>query len=306
MDVMLREFGRYCADHHRTKVFQIAIEEQVRPGDVVADLGTGFGLLALMAVRCGARRVYAIEQSEHVELARAIAFDNGLNDRITFLKGNSASIQLPERVDVLVSEILGQFGLEEYIVEYLHDAALRFLKPGGRLIPQNLRLFVTPYEMLELRQRFLRMYGSPWDNVSGFNLCRLQTAVLHNNLAPYLVESIDGNDQTLGPRTPIASFDFHRDSVGTFLSRFECQIDRDGILDGFVGTFEAVLSQSSILSTGPSEPETHWKQVVFPVFPARPVSRGDRVALVLGYVGNSKWHYELLNSPDSNGQLHVL
>lgn len=69
MDVMLREFGRYAVDAHRTDLFARAIAESVRPGDIVVDLGTGFGLLALLAARAGASRVYAIEQGEYLPLA---------------------------------------------------------------------------------------------------------------------------------------------------------------------------------------------------------------------------------------------
>src|SRR3972149_6367882 len=57
-------------DSARVHAFQKALHEVVRPGDVVADIGTGTGLLACFACQAGASRVYAIEWSEMIEAAR--------------------------------------------------------------------------------------------------------------------------------------------------------------------------------------------------------------------------------------------
>jgi hypothetical protein len=65
------------------------------------------------------------------------------------------------------------------------------------------------------------------------------------------------------------------------------------VLDGFIGTFDARLSPSVTLSTGVSEPETHWKQVVFPVFPARRVGEGETIAVEIGFVTGHNWTYAL-------------
>ena len=100
-----------------------------------------------MAARAGARRVYAIEQLPAVvELARAIAADNDLADRIEFLDGNSWHVELDEQVDLVVAELFGQFALDEFMVGYLADATARWLKPGGSVLPRSCRLWVAPAE----------------------------------------------------------------------------------------------------------------------------------------------------------------
>lgn len=131
-------------DRARTSAFLSAIEEVVRPGDVVLDVGTGTGVFAVAAARAGARHVYAIEASGIAEYARSVFEANGLADRITLLQGWSTQLSLPERADVLVSEMVGAEPLGEDVLEMTLDARIRLLKPGARLIPGRLRILGLP------------------------------------------------------------------------------------------------------------------------------------------------------------------
>ena len=291
MDVMLREFGRYVTDAHRTACFARAIAEQVRPGDVVVDLGTGFGLLALLAVRAGARRVYAIEQGPYVELARAIARDNGCADRITFLAGNSAALAVPEPADVVVSETLGQFALEEYTVEYLRDALARFAKPGARVVPSALELAVVPLESPALARRWAAAYGAGWEDVAGFDLRRLRQAALANEALPYVVVDPGAGDRALGPAARLARFALGSAASSRFGARVRCTVAAAGRMDGWLGTFRVRLSPSVELTTQPSAVPTHWRQVVFPLVPACPVRPGDVVSAEIGFHGGAGWSF---------------
>ncbi|PYM93211.1 MAG: SAM-dependent methyltransferase, partial [Candidatus Rokuibacteriota bacterium] len=130
MSLVLDEHRQYLADDTRVSAFRQAIEEVVGPGDVVLDLGAGTGILGLMACRAGAKRVYAVDEGPIIGLARDIAAANGLQDRITHIKGLSTRVELPERVDVVLADQIGRFGLESGILEYFADARARFLKPG--------------------------------------------------------------------------------------------------------------------------------------------------------------------------------
>ena len=64
------------------------------PGAVVVDLGSGTGVLGLMACQAGAKRVYSIEESSLIELARDICQANGFADRVRFIKGLSTRVDL--------------------------------------------------------------------------------------------------------------------------------------------------------------------------------------------------------------------
>jgi SAM-dependent methyltransferase len=138
------EHARMLHDDRRTGDYLAALAAAVRPGDVVLDLGTGSGVLAVAAARAGARRVYAVEASDIAEVAERVFAANGVQDRITLVCGWSRRIELPERADLLVSEIIGNEPFEEEILETTLDARRRLLKPQARLIPHTFTLFARP------------------------------------------------------------------------------------------------------------------------------------------------------------------
>ena len=149
------EHARMLHDERRTNDYIAALRAAVRPDDVVLDIGTGSGVLALAAARAGARCVYAVEASDIAEVAESVFAANGVADQVTVLPGWSRVIELPEAVDLLVAEVIGNEPLEEEILETMLDARRRLLKPGARLIPHALTLLVRPLLLpeVEVRQR---------------------------------------------------------------------------------------------------------------------------------------------------------
>ena len=70
-------------------------------------MGTGTGILSFFAVQAGARKVYAVEASGAAEIARLLIHANGYSDRIEVINGKIEEIQLPEKVDIIISEPIG-------------------------------------------------------------------------------------------------------------------------------------------------------------------------------------------------------
>src|SRR5215469_811240 len=133
----LDQFASMFADRVRMDAYAKVIATAVRPDDTVVDLGCGVGIFALMACRAGARRVYAIDLNGVVEFGRHLAAVNGFGDRIQFLCGDSRQIHLPERADVIISDLRGVLPLFSSAIGTLEDARIRFLAEGGRLLPQK-------------------------------------------------------------------------------------------------------------------------------------------------------------------------
>ena len=122
-------------DRVRTEAFERAINAVVRPGDVVLDVGAGSGILSLFAAQAGATRVYAVERTTVAVLAQDLAEANGFGEVIEVIQGDLMDIDLPEKVDVIVSEWLGGFGIDEGMLVPVIVARDRWLKPGGAMIP---------------------------------------------------------------------------------------------------------------------------------------------------------------------------
>ena len=111
-------------DHIRTLAFQHAITAVVQPGDRVVDVGTGSGILAMMAARQGAAEVYALEVTDMASWAARIAEKNGLS-AMRVLRGDAAAFEAPGPVDVIMGEFAGMYFLEDV-------APLRGLCGGAR------------------------------------------------------------------------------------------------------------------------------------------------------------------------------
>src|SRR5687768_12813489 len=103
----ISSYGKMIADSIRTQAYASAIGRAIKPDSVVLDIGTGIGIFAMLACQFGARRVYAIEPDDAIQVARETAAANGFADRIEFIQGLSTRIALPERVDVIVSDLRG-------------------------------------------------------------------------------------------------------------------------------------------------------------------------------------------------------
>src|SRR5687767_11640886 len=103
----IADYGAMISDDVRMGAFMRALRETVKPGAVVIDIGTGTGIFALLACRLGARRVYALEPDDAIQVAREIAAANGYADRIEFIQAMSTQVTLPERADVIISDLGG-------------------------------------------------------------------------------------------------------------------------------------------------------------------------------------------------------
>lgn len=126
-------------DQPRNDAYEAAIKANVKPGDLVLEIGTGSGLLAMMAARAGAQVVTCEAVPWIAETARAIIAANGLSDRITVVNTLSTDLTvgdvLPRLADVLLSEIIASDFLSERVVPAVADAKARLLRPDARILP---------------------------------------------------------------------------------------------------------------------------------------------------------------------------
>lgn len=131
--------------------YQFMLDDKVRSGTyeravaaaasgrTVLDVGTGQDVVwALHSARAGARKVYAVERiPEAAEKARRTVIEAGFADVVEVIEGESMSLELPEPIDVSVSEIIGTIGGSEGAAAVLDDVRRRLLRPGGLAMPHH-------------------------------------------------------------------------------------------------------------------------------------------------------------------------
>lgn len=133
-------------DFVRTSTYQKAIHGNINDfyGKIVLDVGAGSGILSFFAAQAGATKVYAVEASNMAQYAQQLVAANNLSDRITVIAGKIEEIELPEKVDIIVSEPMGYMLYNERMLEtYLH--AKKWLKSNGKMFPSRGDLHVAPF-----------------------------------------------------------------------------------------------------------------------------------------------------------------
>lgn len=273
MSLVVDEHRQYLSDSVRLHAFRRAIQQVVRPGDVVVDLGSGTGVMGMLACQAGARRVYSIEQTDLIQLARALAAANGFEERITFVRALSTQADLPERADVIVADQIGQFGFEAGLWEYFADARRRFLREGGVLIPASVSLFVAPVEVPRLfgqiefwRERRENVDFTPareWAVNTGYPAIFEASELLAAGVCAARVRMLD-----------VTAAPFKLSAVSA--------IGRPGVLHGIGGWFEAELAPGVAITNAPAAAERIGRRSVYlPIERPVPVDRADEVRIEL-------------------------
>lgn len=128
------------SDLPRLRAYREAFRRLLRPGAVVVDLGAGTGILGLLALKAGAARVYAVEKHPIHKLGRWLARENGVEERLRFVTADIRRARIPERVDWIVSDLVGLLGADPEMSECIVSSR-RFLKPGGGFLPGRSRVW---------------------------------------------------------------------------------------------------------------------------------------------------------------------
>jgi predicted RNA methylase len=241
-----------------------AIARNVKPGDVVLDLGTGTGLHALFACKAGARKVYAIESDTIINYAKKIAEKNGFQDRIEFIHGDSARVELPEKVDVIVSNI-GFLSL----VNALPDACERFLKPGGIVIPSSIAMNFSLAESKTLYQDRIQL----WDKSQfDFDLSPMRELAVNHPLYHHF-----SNEELISESEEAQKIDLKTASDPNIYWTTSLTASRDGEIYGLASWYTFFDGQDELLSVRPPlkfHPEL-WNQILFPLDKALQVKKGE-------------------------------
>lgn len=251
----IADYGSMVADEVRTGAYVEALRRVVRPDSVVLDLGTGIGFLAVTAAKLGARRVYAVDSNEAVEVAREVAAANGVADRVELLRADSREIELPERANLMVADVHGALPWALGSVPPVIDARRRLLTEDATILPVRDRLFVAVTE-----------FGADYDE---------QTAVWRRR--PFGVDIEPGRDLVVNLRrrvkfrpeqlasrpAEVATLEYASVATADMSGSARLEVGRDGPAHGLAVWFDCEFGGEIGFSNRPGN-ELVFGQVFFP------------------------------------------
>jgi SAM-dependent methyltransferase len=278
-------YGQMLADTPRLRAYVEALKRSVKPGAVVVDLGCGPGFFALLACQLGARRVYAIEPDDVIQVAREAAVANGCAERIEFLQDFSTEITTSEPADLIVSDLRGVLPWYQNNIRSIIDARTRLLANPGVLIPRRDLLWVSVVESPEPYNEIV----SPWERTD-MDLSAAKRVVTNT----WRKARINA-DQPLSSPVCCYKLDYNEIETNDLETNALLEVNRSGTAHGFAVWFDSELIDGVGFSNNPREPELIYGQAFFPLPHPVAIELGDRIELRLKanlVRGNYLWRWD--------------
>ncbi|NES79541.1 MULTISPECIES: class I SAM-dependent methyltransferase [Okeania] len=290
--IMLEDMARMEAYH--SAIFKN--KSEMIADKVVLDVGTGTGVLAVWAAKAGAKQVYAVDASNAAKLARRLVQSSNVSDVVTILNSKVEEVEIPEPVDVIVSEWMGCFLLKESMFDSVAYARDKWLKPGGLMLPSRATILLGLYapgndsdrtnvvklklekEIAEWKETVSNLQSLDVD-YSGFTsevLQDLSDYFLTNSMR---VNYLSPDDLASAPQK-VLEFDcatVDPTILVQFSQDFEYTISKHAEIKGFLGWFTTDFPNGVVLDTGPGKTYSHWGQQLYPLKESLKVAPGDRV-----------------------------
>jgi protein arginine N-methyltransferase 1 len=261
------------ADQVRTDAYAQALREAIKPGSIVVDIGTGTGIFAVLACRYGARRVYAIEPSDVIEVARETAIANGCADCIEFIQALSTNVALPGRADVILSDLRGVLPPLGFHIPSIADARERFLAPSGTLIPQRDTLWAAVISARDVYDHHV----TPWGGETlGVDMEPSRRKVV-NTWRKHRFQP----EQIVLPPQLWGTLDYRTVSEPDVAGEVAWVVERPATAHGLAVWFNAQLMEEIGFSNAPGGRELIYGNAFFPWSNPVPLDNGDTVTVAL-------------------------
>jgi precorrin-6B methylase 2 len=262
------------SDSIRTSGYCKAIASLVSEETVVLDLGSGTGLLSIASAMAGAKKTIAIERSKIARVSKKIISDNGLTEQIDVFEQDSTNLELPYKVDVIVSEWMGVHVFQENMLFDFLEIRDKFLNQGGFLIPNKVSLFIAPVISETISKREITPWESPIDGISFKEIARLSM----NDVYIDCVRAV--NLASKGKCVcELDLYKIQKNQLGKIKMSEEFSFEHPQKINAICGWFNAQLTEKIVLKTGPKDAPTHWKQTIYPVYPVVDVSAGETIVI---------------------------
>ena len=295
----LTRYGRMIACEPRMGAFAEAMRRSITPGCRALEIGTGPGIMAIMACQMSAGHVVAIEPDPWIEVARRLAEANGYADRITFVRDLSTNWQPEALADVVVSDIRGVMPLFEHHIPCIIDVRARLLKPGGVQIPGLDRIHAA---LVEAPQEHTD-YAGPWCNRPyGVDMALARPFTINTWGRTWL-----GADAVVSDTALFATLDYRTITDPNVRAEMQLVTTRPGTVHGILMWSETELVPGVGHSNAPGEPEQVYGQAFFPLEQPVMLAEGARAQVTMAanlIDGDYVWSWSFA-ATDAEGRAHA-
>lgn len=272
-------------DVERNAAYEAALRRAVKPGDLVLEIGTGSGLVAMMAARAGANAVVTCEVLPVLaEAARKTIGQNGYADKITVVSKKSTRLEvgkdMPAKADVFVSELVNIGMLAPNMLQVLAHARRHLVKPEAAIIPAAARVHGALLECPLLAGI------NPVSKISGFDMGNFDQ---FRSPAYAQIDLSADPHRLLSAAFTALDFDFRADMANLGSQQIAIPVTEDGLLHGVAFWFDLYLDETITYQSNSPARSNHWKQAAefFPTPIA--VKAGDVFPLEVGYDNTRIW-----------------
>ncbi|MFT5483378.1 MAG: SAM-dependent methyltransferase [Halieaceae bacterium] len=289
-------------DRVRNEAYARAIKAAVTEDSVVLDLGAGLGILGFIAAKAGAKKVYSVEPAPVIEAAKMVAKANGLTN-VEFIQATAEQLELPEQVDLIISVFTGNFLLTEDLLPALFYARDKFLKPGGKLLPDCANMMVAPISCEDYYQKSV----AHWSNANDEDSKNYTLGVDYSLVQRYSANSLYYDTakafeaDLLAEPLKLIQLDFNTATEAEVDHKTDCRVDKSATCHGWLGWFDMRLGDDW-LSTGPNAEPTHWSQVLMPLDPPIEITAGDQLKFQLKRPTFGEWTWTTTSADNQQRQ----
>jgi type II protein arginine methyltransferase len=276
-------------DFERNDAYDEALVRAVKPGDLVLEIGTGSGIVAMMAARAGAGKVVTCEVVPALaEAAVETIARNGYADKITVVSKKSTRLEvgkdMPEKADVFVSELINIGMLAPNMLQILSHARRHLVKPEGAIIPAAARVYGALLECPLLAAI------NPVGKIAGFDMGNFDQ---FRSPAYAQIDLAADPHRFLSAPFNALDFDFRVDMATRGVQQIAITVAEDGILHGVAFWFDLFMDDTITYQSASLARSNHWKQAAdfFPTPIA--VKAGDVIPLEVGYDNTRIWFRSL-------------
>lgn len=239
----ISSFGLMINDKGRMQPYVEALKKAIKPDSIVLDIGTGTGIFAILACQFGARKVLAIEPSNAIHLAKEIAKNNGYEDKIDFIQNLSTEIDLPEKVNIIISDLRGVLPFFSSHIDSIIDARKRFLLPNGILIPQQDLIYGSIISSAEIEQEYL----CPWQkNDYEINMKSALKYIKNSWTKAYIKE-----EELLFKPQLLGKLNYREIEEVNWQTKFNFKVEKENIAHGICLWFDTILGENIGFSNAP-------------------------------------------------------